>query len=652
MKYPFQMKKLCSIIVFTFLILSSAFSQEQKSKLFRKEAPDRYQYIDSANIYENANPSKSFDYIEKNLTQSIRDKDKRGEALSYQSLGKINFNLNQIDLAIDYYHKAANLFRLINDQENLFKTYSFLGEAYMRGKDYDNSLDYYQRYLNYAEQNGDNDEIIKTKKSIAEIYTRKEETSKALNLLNDVLKTEKARDNKSGIIETQNEIGSVYQQSKKEDEALKAYEESAGMAASANDQEGLKKSLKNKSSVLRQSKRYDEELEVRKQLLDLNREADKIPEQAEENLEIGNIFIQKNEAEKAIPYLQKSIVQSDKTGNLEKKGKALQTLSMAYGQQMNYNKALEAYKSYVENMDALYKKREADILASMQIVTTLNRKLERLDLIEQDLRLSQKTVELLKQEQLVNRKTLQAQSVLTYSLSGALLILTIASVFVYRSGIQKRNANQLLALKSLRSQMNPHFIYNSLNSVNSFISKNDEKAANKYLSEFSRLMRSVMENSKHDFITLSNEIEILDLYLKLEHERFKDKFDYNFTVDPAIQTENFLIPPMLIQPFIENAVWHGLRYREKKGNLNIHIVNNNNSVKITIEDDGIGRKKSQELKTRFQKEHTSTGLLNIQNRIGIINQLFKTGIGILVEDADAKSGEGTRAIITIPERHG
>jgi len=133
----------------------------------------------------------------------------------------------------------------------------------------------------------------------------------------------------------------------------------------------------------------------------------------------------------------------------------------------------------------------------------------------------------------------------------------------------------------LRSQMNPHFIFNALNSVNSFISKNDERSANKYLSDFSKLMRMVMENSQQDFVSLNAEINILELYLGLEHFRFSEKFDFTFDVDSEIDKDAFEIPPMLIQPYIENAVWHGLRYKEQKGKLSIAIqLIENNTIKV------------------------------------------------------------------------
>src|SRR5690606_21497967 len=126
-----------------------------------------------------------------------------------------------------------------------------------------------------------------------------------------------------------------------------------------------------------------------------------------------------------------------------------------------------------------------------------------------------------------------------------------SSWVIYNSSRKRRIANQVLALKSLRSQMNPHFIFNALNSVNNYISKNDERSANKYLSDFSRLMRTVMENSQHEFISLSTELNILQLYLSLEHSRFREKFDYELIVEDDVRPDQIEIPPMLIQPFIE-----------------------------------------------------------------------------------------------------
>ena len=213
---------------------------------------------------------------------------------------------------------------------------------------------------------------------------------------------------------------------------------------------------------------------------------------------------------------------------------------------------------------------------------------------------------------------------------------------------QQRLANNLLALKSLRSQMNPHFIFNALNSVNSFIATNDERTANKYLSDFSFLMRSVLENSEEDFIPLRKEIELLQMYTKLEHFRFKDKFEYTIDIDESINIDEFQIPPMLLQPYIENAVWHGLRYKEEMGHLNISIkAKNKEELIIIISDDGIGRERSKALKTSHQKRQNSKGMNNIKKRVAILNQMYKDKVDVSISDFQDAHDKGTKVVVTL-----
>jgi LytS/YehU family sensor histidine kinase len=160
-------------------------------------------------------------------------------------------------------------------------------------------------------------------------------------------------------------------------------------------------------------------------------------------------------------------------------------------------------------------------------------------------------------------------------------------------------------------------------------------------------MRAVLENSEEDFISLNKEIELLELYLKLEHSRFPDKFQYSLEVEAAIDREAYTIPPMILQPYVENAIWHGLRYRESQGSLKIYMSDvNNNSLQISIEDNGIGRRKSATLKTQHQKKQRSTAMGNIQKRIAILNDMYKSNIGVTVTDLQ-KDGTGTKVVLTI-----
>ena len=286
--------------------------------------------------------------------------------------------------------------------------------------------------------------------------------------------------------------------------------------------------------------------------------------------------------------------------------------------------------------DSLYKMRARQLAVQNKKGEMLENAQNKLSLLEKDKQLNEKTIELLRQEKIIQEEFITKQKVITYSLIFGIIILLITSYLVYRSNKAKNKANQLLILKSLRAQMNPHFIFNALNSVNSFISKNDERAANRYLADFSKLMRDVMENSQEDFISLAKEIDILSVYLKLENHRFKDKFDYSFEVDESINTEEFFIPPMLIQPYMENAVWHGLRYKKEKGFLEVKIYKTNGAITVTVKDDGIGRKKSQELKTENQKNLKSTGLKNIDSRLKIISDIYKAKLDVQIKSHNCR----------------
>ena len=239
------------------------------------------------------------------------------------------------------------------------------------------------------------------------------------------------------------------------------------------------------------------------------------------------------------------------------------------------------------------------------------------------------------------------QKLTIYALLTGLVLLLLSLFWMIRSNRQGKLANNLLALKSLRTQMNPHFIFNALNSVNSFIAQNDERSANRYLTEFSTLMRSVLINSEEDFIPLEKEIELLELYLKLEHSRFQDKFDYELVIDKKIEQHRFQIPPMLLQPYVENAVWHGLRYKEEKGFLKVALVKKDEeTITIEISDNGIGRKKSKELKTDHQKKQQSKGMQNIKQRIQILNEMYKDKVDVFIEDM-YDDATGTKVILTL-----
>jgi LytS/YehU family sensor histidine kinase len=193
-------------------------------------------------------------------------------------------------------------------------------------------------------------------------------------------------------------------------------------------------------------------------------------------------------------------------------------------------------------------------------------------------------------------------------------------------------------MQTLRSQMNPHFLFNSLNSINSFIVQQKSREASSYLTTFSKLMRNILENSRYESITLEKEINTLKMYLEIEAVRLEHKFDYEIIIDKNIELEFIKIPPLIIQPFAENAIWHGLNNKPNKGLLKIEIQEiNENCISISIIDDGIGRKAAALLK-KEQLKHKSYGIDITINRLQLVNSKNNYRIIDLSDDNDKITG--------------
>lgn len=205
-------------------------------------------------------------------------------------------------------------------------------------------------------------------------------------------------------------------------------------------------------------------------------------------------------------------------------------------------------------------------------------------------------------------------------------------------------------LTSIKSQMNPHFFYNALNTVQSFIFSDDKRNAGNYLAKFSKLTRMILEMSERELIFLSEEITALTLYLDLEKMRFGNDFTYSINLSENIEQENIKFPPMLIQPYVENALKHGLLHKEGEKTLHIQFTLSNNVLQVIIEDNGIGRKKSEELNKIRKDKHNSFASKANATRLEILNRGQENKVGVVIEDLYSAAGNptGTRVIIQIP----
>lgn len=237
---------------------------------------------------------------------------------------------------------------------------------------------------------------------------------------------------------------------------------------------------------------------------------------------------------------------------------------------------------------------------------------------------------------------------------GIVLIVSVIVLSYWRAEHVRRkeqNKRRLVEseLQALRLQMNPHFIFNSLNSIQHFVMHSDMENANSYLTKFARLMRMILENSKQPTILLSDEIEFLHLYLEIESFRFEGHFQYSINVDPAL-ARDVQIPSMLLQPYIENAIRHGLHHKTGMGSLMIDLRAKDDMVIAVIEDNGIGRMKAMEIKRRQGALYKSFGMDITHDRLEILNTVRKKGMSLNIVDLHDEKGEpsGTSVEIYIP----
>ena len=247
-----------------------------------------------------------------------------------------------------------------------------------------------------------------------------------------------------------------------------------------------------------------------------------------------------------------------------------------------------------------------------------------------------------------------------YLVGGFFLLLIVLAVLSRLRYKRKRDKEQLITefkkqlaqaeTKALRAQMNPHFIFNCLNSINSFVIDQKHEIASDYLIKFSKLIRLILDNSRSESISIEKELEALKLYVQLESVRFDNKFTCVYTIANDVNTNSILIPPMLLQPFVENAIWHGLMQKPSGGTITVAIKKENEEfLNISITDDGIGREKAAELKSK-SATHKPHGLKVTSQRIEMMNKLNSTGAKVQIIDLKDEKGTaaGTRVKLIIP----
>jgi tetratricopeptide (TPR) repeat protein len=535
-----------------------------------------------------SDPNEAFPLIDESISISRNEKWTKGEALGLRQKGNLYYVLGDNLNALDAYQKAVLLSKKISDKPLESSLLSNIGNIHADLKEYDRALENYRAYLNTARELGSRPDEIKALSNIAIVYNDSENFEEGISYLEKALELAKLENNDLFVAAITNNLALAQKKAGAHEKALVNYQKAADLA---------------------------------QQIGNKYIEASALNSIGEINALLRNFSVAETNADRALSI-------SKEIGAVEWQADSWKVLSSAYENKGKLAEALYAYKEYITLRDSVLSEEKKSELTRKE----MQFKMERQQAIAQ---------EEIKRERLVKNGYLIGTLVL-------LIISALGYVFYKRrrDALEKKKTAEFNAkvaeteLKALRSQMNPHFIFNSLNSISDFIARKDIKQADDYLVKFSKLTRSILENSEKKWIPLEEDLELMELYIQLEALRLEEKLTYTITIDESIETDNTLIPPFILQPFIENSIWHGIAPKNGLGQIDLSIKKAEDMLVCSVDDNGVGR-----LKNHGQThKNNSFGLKITRNRIDIINHLKNTKGSLKLFDKN----EGVRVEIRLP----
>jgi len=506
--------------------------------------------------------------------------------------------LGHYNKAISYCYDALELCDKLGDLDGAADSYNNLAIIYFRQKDYIKSLDHFKKALENRKTTNKPNELAAIYNNLGLVFFAMEDLNEAMNhfklAINILKKNGLEQQLASGYIN----LGGLLTEMRKFDEALSYYEKALEVMEKTNNPIGI----------------------------------------ANAKLSIGEYYLKKNENLKSgITISLEGLDIAKKVDYYAGQKAGYDILKTLYRNEGNFEKSLIMYEKYVALEDSLtlisYETNIAGLEQKYQVAKTEREKLE-LETINERI-----------------AKNLQ-KFVIWGTLIIIILIGSIIGIGLYFR--QRELKYKLLAIeleqKALKAQMNPHFIFNSLVSIQSCIIEGDRMTAYTYQSKFAKLLRLILQNSEEKSITLKKELESLKLYIELEQFRVEDKFDFILEVESHI-IENQMTPSMIFQPFVENAIWHGLlTKKDGKGLLTIRLTQEGNRIKCLIDDNGIGRKQAEfnNFKVR-DPNHKSMGMDVTRSRIEIFNRENGSNVQVVIHDKyENEISKGTSVVFYLP----
>lgn len=601
------------------------------AKVFYRKGQNYYQYF---------HYKESLDSYQKAIHFALKGK-KTDELLGriYHNTGLIYQYNDEYKKALGYHQKAFELFVKIKNEKLGLTALNSVGACYTNLNDYKKALNCYFQVLKIAETQNNESEMGLASGNIGLVFKRIGNFEKAYAYFEKAIAIYSKINDMRNLINTYQSYGTAKDSNNDQKGAIKLYEKGLRLATKP-EYDNLKYDLINGLGVAYLAqKNYEKAIDFLKQSLVYYREnenkrklsitnlhySEVLTEAPDEILKKNNI----NPSEKynlAISLLKENVKIDEKLEIPESLMYDKELLAKIYEKKGDYKNALHEFKDFQRLKDSL--------------AFSENRE----EAIKKEMQYNADKKETLAKAEIGKQKVIR-NAIVTVS-----LIVLIAGVFLFlgfrkRQKIKAEQKEILLKaeiseteMKALRAQMNPHFIFNALNSIADYINKNDARSADYYLGKFAKLMRGILENSEEKEISLSEELKMLEFYMDLESLRFKNKFNYEVKIADDINPENTLIPPMILQPFVENSILHGLAKKENDGKITIHIDKTEDLLKCTIEDNGIGRKNPNE------NLNKSYGVKLTRERIALFDKSKNSDSGVFYTDLET----GTRVELRLP----
>lgn len=559
-----------------------------------------------------------------------------GQNYALNELGRTYRNKSQYEKAIKLHEQALDIAEKTKNLEFKVATLNYLGVVYRRTSSIRTAMDYNQQALELAETVNNPSESLK----------------KSINISNNC-------------------IGNLYQLLKQYDEAIIYFKKSLKLEAELGNTLGMAINYQNIGECLEEQGELKEALENYRTSLTYNEEIDNEMGRVICKTSMAQIYLKQNRIEDAANLLESTLPRAQKLGDgfliapiyinlgcsqmlADQSDKAeaniLEGLEIAEnsnlpGQASRASHLLsELYQKSENYKEALYyttkaQKLDEEIL-NENTIRYVNDIIYRYDSEKQNAQIDQYEVEL---------RTKNT----TLLISGIALALLAGILYILYRQYQLKNDKKLLTLEQsmLRSQMNPHFLFNSLNSIKLYIINNEQKNAVHYLNKFSKLVRKILESSSMREIPLAEELETVELYMNIENIRFSNEIDFKIRVDKGIDPHTIKIPSLILQPFLENGLWHGLSSKTGEKKIDLHISKDDNDfIHIAITDNGIGRKAAEKIKQNKVLKRKSVGIEITKERLANFSKDFQNSFNVEIVDLYDANEEaiGTKVILHIP----